>query len=252
MKNALKSIGFLLAAGLWPTAQADITGVYRMTDDAQKDSGTLTIQMRDEQHIRYDFKGKKPEETGSLLLLQDKFYAITPQGEVMDMDLLTGLARSFAREQAKPDKQTTFRLDATGKKETIAGITGEVYRWKNAQGIGDAVLTKDQRVKWLSTSMERVGEYMEKNMGGTQASASFRDIRDNPLMKDHGVLQSSDASGSHIRLESISEQKLGDKLFVLPKKTNIPALPGLPAGIPNMNDPQIQMLMQEMLKQQAR
>lgn len=233
-------------------AQADMVGVYSLTDDKQKDAGTMTIQYRDAQHVRYDFKGRKADESGALLLLNDTLYAITPQGEVMDMALVAGIAGALGATHVKPKAQPTFSLDATGKKESVAGVRGEVYMWSDGAHSGEVVLSRDPRAKQLGQAMEQVGDHMQQSMGNSQVSATFREMRDHPVLRDKGIVRSREASGSSMRLEEITESPLDDALFVLPKKVNATALPGLPNGIPNMNDPQIQMLMKELMKSQAR
>jgi len=233
-------------------AQADMTGVYRLTDDKNKDAGTLTIQYRDAQHVRYNFAGKKPDEAGALLLVKDTLYAITPQGEVVDMAMVAGIAGALGGAQAKPKKPAKFSLDAMGIKENVAGMQGEVYRWNDGSHAGEAVLSSDPRAKQLSAAMERIGEHMQQTMGNTQALVTFREMRDHPALRDKGIVSSKEDAGSGMRLESVQSAPLSDTLFVLPKKANAAALPGLPNGIPNMNDPQIQMLMKEVMKQQGR
>jgi len=233
-------------------ARADMTGVYSLTDDKNKDAGTMTIQFRDTQHIRYNFKGKKPDETGALLLVNDTLYAITPQGEVMDMAMVAGIAGALGGAQAKPKAAAKFSLDATGKREMVAGVDGELYRWSDGRHAGEVVLSRDARAMQLGKAMERVGEHMQQSMGNAQISATFNQVRGHPALRDRGVVRSQEQSGSGMRLESIQEKPLADSLFMLPKKANAAALPGMPNGLPNMNDPQIQMLMKEMMKQQGR
>jgi len=233
-------------------AQADMTGVYSLTDGKGKDAGTMTIQLRDAQHIRYNFNGKKPDEVGTLLLLKDKLYAITQQGEVMDMAMVAGIAGAVGGARTESKKPAKFSLDAMGIKETVAGMQGEVYRWNDGTHAGEAVLSNDPRARQLSEAMERIGDHMQQTMRNTQASVTFRELRDHPALRDKGIVSSNEDGGSSMRLESVQSAPLSDALFVLPKKANAAALPGLPNGIPNMNDPQIQMLMKEVLKQQGR
>ncbi|MDD2894041.1 MAG: hypothetical protein PHF20_08960 [Halothiobacillaceae bacterium] len=259
MRFKLAVLGVVLfLSGIGMAAQADMTGVYRLTDDKQKDAGTLTIQLRDAQHVRYEFSGKKPDESGALLLVKDKLYAITPQGEVMDMALVASLAGALGGAQGKTEPKASFSLDATGQKETVAGLQGEVYRFRDGTHAGEVVLSKDPRAMQLSQAIERIGEHMEKSMGNAQATASnaqatasFREMREHPALRDKGIVRSKEDKGSSMRLESIQNAPLADALFVLPKKANAAALPGLPNGLPNMNDPQIQMLMKEIMKQQG-
>jgi hypothetical protein len=243
---------FLVVGTVSIGVHADMTGVYSLTDDKQKDAGALKIQYRDAQHIRYDFAGKKPDEVGALLLVKDKLYAITPQGEVMDMAMVAGIAGALGGTEAKAKAMPKFSLEATGKREDVAGLAGEVYRWNDGTHSGELVLSQDARAKHLSQAMERVGDHMQQAMGNAQVSATFRQMRDHTALRDKGIVRSQETSGSGMRLERITEAPLADALFVLPKKANATALPGLPNGLPNMNDPQIQMLMKEMLKQQGR
>lgn len=245
-------LGFSIFLVLPVSARADMTGVYSLTDDQQKDAGKLTIQYRDVQHIRYDFVGKKPEEAGTLLLVKDKLYAITPQGEVMDMAMVAGIAGALGVADKKAKTAPKFTLEATGKKETVAGLVGEVYRWNDGTHSGVMVLAQDARAQKLSQAMERVGDQMQQSMGNAQVSATFRQMRDHSVLQGKGIVRSQERSGRGMCLERITEAPLADALFVLPKKTSATALPGLPNGIPNMNDPQIQMLMKEVLKQQGR
>jgi len=243
---------FLLLGNASMSAQADLTGVYSLTNDQQKDAGTLTIQYKDAQHIRYDFAGKKPDEAGALLFVKDKLYAITPQGEVMDMAMVAGIAGALGVADKKAKKAPKFTLEATGKKETVAGLVGEVYRWSDGTHSGAMVLAQDARAQKLSQAMERVGDQMQQSMGNAQVSATFRQMRDHSALQGKGIVRSQETTGSGMRLEKISEAPLAEALFILPKKANAAALPGLPNGLPNMNDPQIQMLMKEVLKQQGR
>ena len=237
-------VGVLWAA----SAQADLVGVYSMTDEKQKPAGSMTIQYRDAQHVRYELKGKTADESGALLLLKDKLYAITPQGEVMDMAMVAGIAGALAGSDSGASK-AKFTLEPTGRQERVAGLAGEVYQWSDGAHSGDVVLVADARAKTLSQAMERVGDQMQQSMGNAQIGATFREARDHPALRNKGIVLSREKNGSGMRLESIKEQALADSLFVLPKKPNATALPGMPNGMPNMNDPQIQMLMKEMMKQ---
>ncbi|MDM7322108.1 MAG: hypothetical protein P3W87_002255 [Gammaproteobacteria bacterium] len=185
--------------------------------------GTTTIQYRDAQHIRYDFKDQKPDKAGALRLLKDKLYAVTPQGEVLDMAMVAEIAGALGDVSAG---QVQFGCDRT--KETVAGVQGEVYRWSDGTHAGDVVLSGDARVKQLNQAMERMGDHMQPSIGGAQVTATFHDIRAHPALRDKGIVRLQDTAGSGMRLMDITEFRLADALFVLPKKTNAIGLPGLP------------------------
>lgn len=248
--HAVKNLCFLVLCSVGASAHADITGVYALHDENKKDAGTMTIQLRDAQHIRYDMQGKKADESGSLLLLGEKFYVLTPQGEVMDMDMLGGLAGALGGKSSKTEPLAPT-LVATGRTETIAELKGEVYQWSDGKHRGETVLSTDPRAKHLSMAMERMGDHMEKSFGDAQASKSYRQMRNSPELRDKGILRAQEAGGSEMRLVSVNEKLIADAQFTLPKKAGAKAMPGLPNGIPNMNDPQIQMLMKEVMKSQG-
>jgi hypothetical protein len=249
--NILNKLGFLVFCCTALSAQADTTGVYALQDEGKKDAGTMTIQWRDAQHIRYDMQGKKADESGSLLLLGEKFYVLTPQGEVMDMDMLGGLVGALGAATKPKVAPSMPDFKATGRSETVAGLNGEIYQWNDGKHRGETVLSTDPRAQRLSMAMERMGDHMEKSFADTQASKSYRQMRNSPELRDKGILRAQEAQGGEMRLVRVDEKPIADAQFTLPKKAGAKAMPGLPNGIPNMNDPQIQMLMKEIMKSQG-
>lgn len=242
-----------LAAALPVCALADVTGVYQLIDEQQKDAGTLTVQMKDEQHIRYDMQGAGgANQSGSTLLVGNKLYMVTPQGEVMDMDMMGAMAGAFMTSQAKQALSKTPKVEATGRRETVAGLRGEVYRWTEGQHVGEVVLSDDPRARSLGRAMEQLGDRMEKAFGDQQASRTYRQLRDSPMLRGKGVLSALETKGGGMRLLRVDEAALPAERFVLPKKPGAMALPGLPNGIPNMNDPQMQQMLKGLMQQQGR
>ncbi|MEW6765893.1 MAG: hypothetical protein AB1344_08930 [Pseudomonadota bacterium] len=230
-------------------AHADITGVYQLLDKQQQDAGTLTIRMKDEQHIRYDMQGRTANESASTLLLGDKSYMLTPHGEVMDMDMMGAVAGALMKPGAKQAISQTPKIEAAGRTSTLAGIRGEVYRWTAGQHAGEAVLSGDARARLLGRAMERLGDRMERAFGDQQASAAYRQLRDSPLLRDKGILSSTEPQSGGMRLMRVDESALSADLFVLPKKPGAMALPGLPNGLPNLNDPQMQQMLKGLMQQ---
>ncbi len=235
-------------------AQADVSGVYTVQEKG-KNSATLKVFYRDAQHVRFEMRGEKPDEAGAMLLLKDKLYAITPQGEVMDMDALAGMmgAMNQMAGQQQETKASDFRLKASGQREQIAGIDGEVYQWQDGKDAGSLVLSRDARVQKLSAAMMRIAEHMQQGMGHGDAATRVLAARQLRELRDQGVLQSRQTAGEGagvvMRLGVLDEKPLDDRLFTLPKGASVKALP---AGMSNLNDPQMQNMMKEMLKQQGR
>lgn len=241
---------FLLFLALPALARADITGVYQLVDEHQKDAGTLTVQMKDAQHIRYDMQGAGgPGQSGSTLLVGNKLYMITPQGDVMDMDMMGAVAGAFMTPQAKQAMQKSPQVEATGRSATVAGIKGEVWRWTEGRHAGEVVLSADPRARQLGVAMEQLGDRMEKAFGDAQASRAYRQLRDAPALRGKGVLSAMETNGGGMRLLRVDEAALPAERFVLPKKPGAMALPGLPNGIPNMNDPQMQQMLKGLMQQ---
>ena len=239
-----------LAIALPISALADVTGVYQLVDEHQKDAGTLTVQMKDEQHIRYDMQGAGGSgQSGSTLLIGEKLYMVTPQGDVMDMDMMGAVAGAFMTPQAKQAMQKAPNVEATGRSESVAGIKGEVYRWVEGQHTGEVVLSADPRARSLGRAMEQLGDRMEKAFGDQQASRTYRQLRDSPMLRGKGVLSAMETKGGGMRLLRVDEVALPAERFVLPMKPGAMALPGLPNGIPNMNDPQMQQMLKGLMQQ---
>ena len=245
----MRRLLFLFALATPLLAQADLTGVYQLIDERQQDAGTLTIQVRDEQHIRYDMQGREPGQSGSTLLLGEKLYMITAQGEVMDMDMLGAVAGALMTPQARQAMAKAPEVVATGGVRTVAGLRGEVVRWSDGRHQGEAILSADPRARLLGRAMERLGDRMEKTLGDQQASRTWRQLRDAPELRDKGVLSALENGGGGMRLLRIDESPLPDARFVLPKKPGATALPGLPNGLPNLDDPQLQQMLRGLMQQ---
>ncbi|TQV65145.1 MAG: hypothetical protein FNT29_02060 [Halothiobacillaceae bacterium] len=240
----------LLALALPASAMADMTGVYQLIDEHRKDAGTLTIQMKDEQRIRYDMQGAGgPGQSGSTLLISGKLYMVTPQGEVMDMDMMGAVAGAFMTPQARQAMQKAPKVEAAGRSETVAGIKGEVWRWTEGRHAGEVVLSADPRARQLGRAMEQLGDRMERAFGDAQASLAYRQLRDAPALRGKGVLSAMETNGGGMRLLRVDEAALPAERFVLPKKPGAMALPGLPNGLPDMNDPQMQQMLRGLMQQ---
>ncbi|MFZ5579020.1 MAG: hypothetical protein ACOZAQ_00975 [Pseudomonadota bacterium] len=234
-------------------AQADVTGVYQITDEQRRDAGTLTIQMKDDRHVRWEMRERKDAAVvSSMLMLGDKLYTITPEGEVMDMSAMGALMGGRTKSQSVPgsvgqDKGESFRIDPAGRTETVAGIKGEVYRWTGGGQSGEVVLSDDGRAKALARAMERMGERLDQAFEGRSYTPPLHDA---PALRNKGVLSSNEQNSGGMRLVRVDEAAIPPERFVLPAKPT--ALPkGIPApgSRPDMSDPKVQQMMREMMQQ---
>ncbi|MFZ5466095.1 MAG: hypothetical protein ACOZAI_02415 [Pseudomonadota bacterium] len=239
----------LFALTLPALARADLTGVYQLIDERQRDAGTLTIQMRDEHTIRYDMRGREAGQSGSSLLLGDRLYLITAQGEVMDMSMMGAIAGALMPPQARQVVVQDPKVEATGRSRTVAGLKGEVYRWADGRHAGEAVVSSDPRARLLRRAMERLGDRMERILGDAQVTRTWRQLRDVPQLRERGVLSALTNGGGGMRLLRVEEGAVPAERFVLPRRPGTVALPGLPNGLPNLNDPQMQQMLRGLMQQ---
>jgi hypothetical protein len=213
----------LLAMGLSAAiAQADIAEVV----DAE--GNKMTFEYEGEQ-LRINMGGQD-----SYMLLRDKsIYVVTDQdGEVMVIDLkqtmsmFGNLAKSAVPDMANVNVES---LQPTGRKESVAGIDGEVYLLKFVDHEGkrqeaDLVLSPDRRAVGFRDAMHR----MAATMGDLVDQQAASDKLQNQLgERNLGVLR----YGSDMRVAAITETRVDAARFVLPAEpTDLSALGGLLGG----------------------
>lgn len=139
-----------------------------------------TLAWQDAQTVRMDLS----TEDGYMLLRDGKVYMVNPQATggmppVMEVgSMMQGMVEAFADDDsaASPLSHRIESIRSTGKKETVAGITGEVH---------DVVFTDDQG-KTDSTQMVLTGDPLAVEMTeayvaltgamlGPERMAEFRD-----------------------------------------------------------------------------
>lgn len=126
-------------------AAADLVGVYRGAE------GEFTIEYRDDEHIRMQ---RGPAESGFILVRPDGNYMVM---RTDDGWRYMGPDSAFESESGSgPD----FELERTGRRATVAGIEGIVYR-HNAAGLGpgdqqEMVLTDHPQVVRLTRALMTV------------------------------------------------------------------------------------------------
>jgi len=122
-------------------ACADVTVVYKMTSPDGK--GTQTIRYVDKQHVRMDMAGSVDAEM-YMLKLGDKVYTITGK-VVQDMGQLAQMMAAMGRgKKSNHTAHTPIKYEDTGRTETIAGITGKVYRFVERGKRHEVVLGKNK------------------------------------------------------------------------------------------------------------
>lgn len=183
------------------------------TATLESDGETMEVMWQDTETARFGQAG----DDDYMLMQSGKIYLVMHEGgapQVLDIGDMAQMFLAFLDEdtlaELAPEKLDS--IEPTGKKETIAGIKGDVYKISFTTGSGkkeekEAVLTGDKTITELTdvalktfrtlTAMPELGEFVEA------------------LPKNQrGILRLDD---SHI-LSSVSSKKPDDSLFELPGK----------------------------------
>ncbi len=218
-RNALYPT-LLLALGLAAVpASADIAEVV------DSEGNTMTFEYQGDQ-LRIDMN----QENSYMLVRGEQVYAVTDNdGEVMVIDVKQTLSMFGNMAQAAiPDMAAVNveSLDATGRRETVAGIQGEVYNLTFTDHEGnrqqaELVLSSDRRAMGFRDAVHR----MASTMSSMLAQQGTHDRLQSQLAAQNlGVLR----YGEDMRVTSISETQVADARFVLPAEpTDLSGLGGL-------------------------
>jgi hypothetical protein len=213
----------LLTLGLTASvAQADIAEVV----DAE--GNKMTFEYEGDQ-LRINMDGQ-----GSYMLLRDNsIYVVTDQdGEIMVIDLkqtmsmFGNLAQSAVPDMADVSVES---LESTGRQETVAGISGEVYLLKFVDHEGrpqqsDLVLSPDRRAVGFRDAMHRMASSMGDLVDQQEASDK---LQTQLGARNLGVLR----YGSDMRVAAITETRVDAARFVLPAEpTDLSGLGSLLGG----------------------
>ena len=213
----------LLTLGLSASiAHADITEVV----DAE--GNAMTFEYEGDQ-LRINMNAQD-----SYMLLRDKrIYVVTDQdGETMVIDLkqtmsmFGNLAKSAVPDMADVRVES---LESTGRQETVAGISGEVYLLKFVDYDGrpqqaELVLSPDRRAVGFRDAMHR----MAASMGDLVDQQAASDTLQTQLgARDLGVLR----YGNDMRVAAITETTVDAARFILPAEpTDLSGLGSLFGG----------------------
>lgn len=199
-------------------ALADVTVVYKMT--YQDGSASQTIHYADKQHVRVDM-GNVANKMTTMMQLGDKVYMIT--GEVVQdtAQLAKMMAMMGKGPQKSQTKHAPVKYEDTGRTETIAGITGKVYRFEARGKKHEIVLAKNKDLQEAVLGLVAI----TKASLGTMSDNPMNMAQQDASIKSMAMLRLDDS----VRLQSIKHGKISDSEFVLPAKPQQlgPGLEGL-------------------------
>lgn len=221
-RPALPRAALLLAALLPLTAAADMIGTYQMTDDDGGHKNTMTIQYKDDQHIRM--------ETGQgnyVLITGARVYAVSNhKGKITAVDLDT-MPKFTPPKTAEPASKGKGSMVKTGRTEVIAGIKGDVYEITSEDGEKmEAVMSSDKRAGALTRAFVAFAKRMSQTMGNdTASSMEFALAR---AGKGYGAIL---RANNNFVLQSLKEASLPASNYQLPPGVTPTAMPKFPSGM---------------------
>ncbi len=217
MKPLIRSI-LLVSLGMTivSTSLADGTARFQTADRSMP---SLTFSWQTPERSRLD----SPNETAHVLAIDGKAWGVAKVAGypvTMDLHQLAGLlGQHNALSQLGPNAIVPTQitsLEATGQRETIAGIEGERYRvsWVDSEGharIDEAVLTEDLLVNEMQLALlGGMTRAIARGTGATGHKGAEQELERRGL----AVLR----FGDEFRLESISDARQPDERFAMPSK----------------------------------
>lgn len=185
-------------------------------------NSTTRFEYLDESTSRMDVEGQKNGDAYMLFKGGKALVVTHTQGQtiVMDMAQLSSMASSFGVATDQSTKGFTSSIDsmkATGKKETVAGIQGEVYQleWlENGEKRQDElVLSKDKKARAYTRAWMNAIRMMQK--AGAQQEIKGDHLVARLDKKKLGILR----LGDRFELKSIKSSSPDVARFEVPEST---------------------------------
>lgn len=178
------------------------------------DNESSKLAWVDQQTVRMDV----PADNGYMVLRDSKVYMVNPNASdgmptVMEVGgMIQGMAAAMGESDNSPLSQQVESIEATGKTEVVAGITGDVYDVTIKDGKGNIenkqmVLTSDP----LVVEMTEAFFGLTGTMVGVERISEFSNALPD---KNRGLLR----VGDEMVLQSISSDAPAANTFELPAK----------------------------------
>ena len=193
------------------TATIHATGPGPSGEDMEH---AMTVTWQDEKTVRLEPEG----QPAYMLVRGDSSYSVTQAGGrlmVIEMGQMMSMAQSAgagAGPQAPTiaDAQSVSRIESTGREETVAGITGEVYEihWSDSAGashVDEAVLSDDELLQGMTAAFQAFGKALAGDKGEHPLNEALSS-------RGLGTLR----FGDRFQVTSISDETPPDGHFELP------------------------------------
>lgn len=195
------------------TAWADLVGTWK-TDKNE----SFKISFRDKKHIRME---AGPD--AYILVSGDKVYMVNRtkgKWKALDMDEMSGMMKMFGKgtANAKAIEGHKPHFEPTGRKETIAGYKGEVYRVTYSDASGrtnehEMVLSDHPDIKELNQAWVSLASRMAQMTGRDTAEALERATQEAREKGYGGMLR----SGDDMILEKLEKPSIKASYYQLPE-----------------------------------
>lgn len=207
-----RSMLFAVAAALALPAAADITAVYAMAGGEQ-----LRVEYRDAANFRIGTDSRNHQ-----LMLDGRLYAVA-QGQVIDVDKMSRQIKAVGAEtflagvlgNATADVPTDVSMRPLGRKETVAGQTGEVYeavaRTVNGEQRADLVVTRNPDLTAVQNALLKVAKEAVAAVGA-ESSAYTRPLQQVEQQRLGGLLR----YGKQLKLVSLDRAPIPDGRIAMP------------------------------------
>ncbi len=189
-------------------------------------AGTTEVRSQNGDISRFEYNGDMlrigggGRAEGYMVMRDDRVYVVNESdGNTMVMDISQALGMFGAMATSATPSMTddeVLSLKPTGKKETHAGITGEVYLLRYRDGDGqeretELVLTDDKRALEFRDAMLRFAEAMARNLRSRQQPPSS-DMQRELTALNKGVLR----YGNEMTVVSLDMNAVDPARFELP------------------------------------
>ncbi len=209
----LAGLVFTSVALLSPALQADVAEVVS----------------QDGQVMSFEYEGDKlriniPDNQGYMILRDEHLYMVSENdGQVMVVDMNSAFSMFGGMAASATPEHVSGKLvsmKATGRSESLAGMTGEVYlvRFIDHEGVereSEVVLSPDKRAIGFRDAVANMAMTMASSMrqaGMSEAMDSGEEMQRKLENLNRGVLR----YGEDMRVQSITETTVAQERFVLP------------------------------------
>jgi hypothetical protein len=197
-------------------------------------AGTAEVVNSDGSSMKFEYEGDNfrfdtgQGEDSYMVMRDDHMYVVTnSDGQLMVIDIeqamgmFGGMAGAIAPSVVASE---VVRLEATGRTEQHAGVTGEVYELSYMAEDGkqhemELVLSDDPRAKAFSMAMNNMAKLLSRSAGKNFENAA-NDMQKRLTDLDMGVLR----YGDDMHVTALSDETVEDARFELPAEpTKIPS-----------------------------